>query len=64
MRWKSSTGKEQKITITNDKGRLSAEDIEKMVADAEKFKEEDAKISFIEAKNKLENYVFYGKYDE
>ena len=54
-----STGKEQKITITNDKGRLSAEDIEKMVADAEKFKEEDAKISaLIEAKNKLENYVY------
>ena len=39
-----STGKEEKITITNDKGRLSQEDIEKMVADAEKFKEEDAKV--------------------
>ena len=54
-----STGKEQKITITNDKGRLSQEDIEKMVADAEKFKEEDAKVTaLIEAKNKLENYVY------
>lgn len=54
-----STGKEQTITITNDKGRLSQEDIEKMVADAEKFKEDDAKITaLIEAKNKLENYVY------
>merc|ERR1711990_1039005 len=35
------TGKSQKITITNDKGRLSKEDIEKMVNDAEKFKAED-----------------------
>merc|ERR1712213_124730 len=33
-----SSGKQEKITITNDKGRLSNEDIEKMVADAEKFK--------------------------
>ena len=54
-----STGKEQKITITNDKGRLSQEDIEKMVADAEKFKEQDAKVTaLIDAKNKLENYVY------
>lgn len=54
-----SSGKEQNITITNDKGRLSQEDIEKMVADAEKFKEEDAKVTaLIEAKNKLENYVY------
>merc|ERR1711934_881783 len=37
-----STGKSQKITITNDKGRLSKEDIEKMVNDAEKFKADDA----------------------
>ena len=36
-----STGKENKITITNDKGRLSKEEIEKMVNDAEKFKQED-----------------------
>ena len=54
-----SSGKEQNITITNDKGRLSQEDIEKMVADAEKFKEEDAKVTaLIDAKNKLENYVY------
>ena len=38
-----SSGKQEKITITNDKGRLSKEDIEKMVADAEKFKAEDDK---------------------
>merc|ERR1712237_68596 len=36
-----STGKQNKITITNDKGRLSKDDIERMVNDAEKFKEED-----------------------
>ena len=54
-----STGKEQKITITNDKGRLSQADIEKMVADAEKYKEDDEKIKLvIETKNKLENYVY------
>ena len=54
-----STGKEQKITITNDKSRLSQEDIEKMVADAEKYKEDDEKIKIIiDAKNKLENYVY------
>lgn len=35
------TGKSNKITITNDKGRLSKEDIDKMVAEAEKFKAED-----------------------
>merc|ERR1711946_50916 len=36
-----STGKENKITITNDKGRLSKEEIERMVSDAEKYKQED-----------------------
>merc|ERR1719480_480054 len=39
-----STGKENKITITNDKGRLSKDDIERMVNEAEKYKEEDEKI--------------------
>ena len=54
-----STGKEQKITITNDKGRLSQADIEQMVADAEKYKDDDDKIKMvIESKNKLENYVY------
>jgi L1 cell adhesion molecule like protein len=51
------TGKSQKITITNDKGRLTKEDIEKMVQDAEKFKaEDDAMKAKVEAKNGLESY--------
>merc|ERR1711956_89495 len=54
-----SSGKTEKITITNDKGRLSAEEIEKMVADAEKFKDEDNKQKErIDAKNGLESYCF------
>ena len=54
-----STGKENKITITNDTGRLSKEDIEKMVNDAETYKaEDDANRERIEAKNGLENYAY------
>merc|ERR1712126_384840 len=54
-----STGKENKITITNDKGRLSKEEIERMVSDAEKFKAEDDKQKErISAKNGLESYCF------
>merc|ERR1712212_603925 len=54
-----STGKENKITITNDKGRLSKEEIEKMVNDAEKFKAEDEKQKDrVSAKNELESYCF------
>jgi len=54
-----STGKENKITITNDKGRLSPEDIERMVQEAEKYKaEDDANKNRIEAKNGLENYCY------
>ena len=57
-----STGKQNKITITNDSNRLSKEDIEKMVEDAEKFKEEDEKNKkLVEAKNGLENYVYTAK---
>lgn len=57
-----ATGKHEKITITNEKGRLSKEDIEKMVQEAEKFKDEDNKIKTrIEAKNGLENYCFQMK---
>jgi L1 cell adhesion molecule like protein len=53
-----STGKSQKITINSDKSRLSKEDIERMVAEAEKFKEEDeANRQRFEAKNHLESYV-------
>merc|ERR1739848_871372 len=54
-----STGKENKITITNDKGRLSKDDIEKMVNDAEKYKAEDEKQrEKIGAKNGLESCCF------
>ena len=54
-----SSGKSEKITITNDKGRLSKEDIERMVSDAEKFKAEDDKQKDrIAAKNGLESYCF------
>jgi len=54
-----STGKQNKITITNDKGRLSKEDIEKMVNDAEKYKDDDDKQKErISAKNNLESYCF------
>merc|ERR1712079_898432 len=53
------SGKIEKITITNDKGRLSKEDVEKMVNDAEKFKDEDDKQKErISAKNGLESYIF------
>ena len=52
-----STGKSQSIVITNDKGRLSKEDIEKMISDAEKYKAEDDKLKeSIEAKNSLESF--------
>jgi len=53
------TGKAESITITNDKGRLSTEDIERMVEEAEKYAEEDkANRERIEARNKLENYAY------
>ena len=54
-----STGKTNKITITNDKGRLSKDDIDRMVNDAEKYKAEDEKQrEKIATRNKLESYVF------
>ncbi|KAJ5595867.1 hypothetical protein N7450_002325 [Penicillium hetheringtonii] len=53
------TGKSNKITITNDKGRLSKEEIERMLAEAEKYKAEDeAEASRIQAKNGLESYAY------
>lgn len=53
------TGKSNKITITNDKGRLSKEEIERMLAEAEKYKEEDeAEGRRIGAKNGLESYAY------
>ncbi|RWS16684.1 heat shock 70 kDa protein 1A/1B-like isoform X1 [Dinothrombium tinctorium] len=54
-----STGKQNKITITNDKGRLSKAEIEKMVNEAEKYKaEDDRQRERIAAKNTLESYCF------
>ncbi|CAJ0860185.1 15788_t:CDS:2, partial [Entrophospora sp. SA101] len=56
------TGKSESITITNDKGRLSKEDIERMVEEAEQFAEEDKiQKERIEIKNQLENYVYTTK---
>jgi L1 cell adhesion molecule like protein len=54
-----STGKNNKIVITNEKGRLSKDEIEKMLKDAEKYKEEDEKVrQRIEAKNQLEQLCY------
>merc|ERR1711997_1030050 len=54
-----STGKQNKITITNDKGRLSKEEIDRMVNDAEKYKAEDEQQKDrISAKNGLESFIF------
>lgn len=58
----TSTGKSEKITIKNDKGRLSKEEIEKMVSDAEKYKAEDDKQKDrVAAKNQLEGYLLGAK---
>jgi len=56
------TGTKETITITNDKGRLSKEEIEKMISDSEKYAEEDKAIKEkIDAKNSLENYIYQMK---
>eukprot|EP00246_Nothoceros_aenigmaticus_P007445 TRINITY_DN2123_c0_g1_i1.p1 TRINITY_DN2123_c0_g1~~TRINITY_DN2123_c0_g1_i1.p1 ORF type:complete len:660 (+),score=179.12 TRINITY_DN2123_c0_g1_i1:246-2225(+) len=53
------TGKSEKITITNDKGRLSDDEIKRMVEEAEEFAEEDRKVKErIDARNSLETYVY------
>jgi len=53
------TGKKEKITITNDKGRLSQEEIERMVEEAEQYADEDKKVrERIEGRNSLESYVY------
>ena len=53
------TGKKEKITITNVQNRLSPEDIERMVNDAEKFADEDKKVKEkVEAKNEFESYAY------
>ena len=54
-----SSGKSEKITVKNEKGRLSAEEIQKMVDEAEQFKEDDNKQrEKVEARNGLDNYIF------
>jgi len=53
------TGKSQKITIANDSGRISKEDIERMVQEAERYKQDDEKArARVDAKNELESYLF------
>jgi len=60
-----STGKSQKIAITNDKGRLSKEEIERMVEEAERFAKEDAEQKErIEAKNSMEEQIYRNKNNE
>ena len=57
-----SSGKSESITVTNDKGRLSADEIQKMVDEAETFKEEDEKIKIrIEARNELDSLIYRTK---
>ena len=54
-----SSGKSEKITVQNEKGRLSADDIQKMVDEAEEFKEDDNKQrERIEQRNALDGYIF------
>jgi heat shock protein 5 len=56
------TGKKEQITITNDKGRLSKEEIERMIADSEKFADEDKAIKEkIDSRNSFENYLYQMK---
>jgi heat shock protein 5 len=56
------TGKKEAITITNDKGRLTKEEIDQMIADSEKYADEDKAIKEkIDAKNQFENYVYQMK---
>lgn len=53
------TGNKEKIVINNDQNRLSPEDIERMINDAEKFSEEDKKVKErVEARNELESYAY------
>ena len=59
MAHEKGTGKQETITITNDKGRLSKDEIDAMIRDAEKFAEQDKELKEkIDAKNSLENYIY------
>ena len=54
-----AVGRSKSITITNDKGRLSQEEIDRMVREAEEFAEEDRRVrERVDARNRLENYVY------
>ena len=54
-----STNKKSSVTITNEKGRLSQEEIDRMVKEADKYKEEDNKVKErIDARNGLESYAY------
>ncbi|KIK16372.1 hypothetical protein PISMIDRAFT_686365 [Pisolithus microcarpus 441] len=54
-----TTGKSNRIKITNDKGRLSKEEIERMVSEAEKYKaEHEAATAHIQSRNALESYAY------
>lgn len=58
----NASGKRNQITINNDKGRLTKEQIDRMIEDAEKYKEQDEQIkAAIAAKNDLEMYVYQVK---
>merc|ERR1712224_856552 len=60
--WTKEPRKKNNITITNNKGRLSKEEIERLVKEAEKYKDEDEAIrKKVEAKNNLEGYCFQVK---
>ena len=53
------TGNKEKITITNDQNRLTPEDIEQMIKDAEKFADDDKKLKErVEARNELDSYAY------
>ena len=54
-----SSGKSEKITIKNESNKLTKEQIDKMISDAEKFKEDDERAQKkVQAKNNLENYIY------
>lgn len=53
------TGKKNNIVIRNDKGRLSTEEIERMITEAERYKEQDDEMrAVVAAKNEFEGYVY------
>jgi endoplasmic reticulum chaperone BiP len=56
------TGKETSVKIENDKGRLTEEDIQRMVKEAEEFADEDARHrAQVDAKNKMESYLYHAR---